>query len=118
MSQQIQCPNCGGYKVNSVGPYFEDPITHKRLGANSVAGCILPLIIIVCGLIIGANAGRGLDQASSTAIGNYISYGGIVLAIIVLLIARAIKRAKLKQYALSVYNCDCEICGRKFNYTK
>ena len=111
MREQIQCPNCRGYKVDSTGPHYEDPITHKRLGVNSAVGCILPIVIISCGLFIA------LVQVNFN-VQNAVGIAAIAIAIIVWLVARAMKRGKLKQFALTIYYCNCQICGRKFKYTR
>jgi len=117
MDRQIQChnPRCGGYKVDSAGPYFEDPITHKRLHLNSAIGCILPLIIVIAAFLVGV-ALSAADAGRQGAPMSWMTFLGFVAATPIWLIAMLRKRAKLKQFAHMRYHCTCRICGMKFDH--
>jgi len=111
MSEQYQCPNCGGYKTSfSIEPIMR---TEEVPYADSIPARIRR------GLILGIMGGISIGLMASL-VGGELNYGlqfGFIVFLVANLIAflgKEIRSEKLGEY----YKLYCQICGYKWEWIK
>jgi hypothetical protein len=102
MANQVQCPNCGGFKIDQ-NIYQIDPSTGKRIASGCGTWFLEFVVSIVLGLIFSA-----LTQNESMII------VVVPLVFIPLYIWSEIKRSRAKARSYNIYNYECKLCGYKW----
>jgi hypothetical protein len=114
MSNQAQCPNCGGYKVDGILTQI-DPETGKAIGAsNSSAGCWIFAIVVIIAVVILAS---GSVEASRIflVIVQVSSLLALVLAIPYAFWS-AHKTKQARKRAHNYFSFSCNLCGYKWQW--
>jgi len=104
MSNQLQCHNCGGYKLESNLTEI-DPKTGNKVGSSCFplffGVVILPVFFIGSWLVVGYQGENA-----------YI----IVLVWFVWLIWSSIATSQAKKRAYNLYNFHCNLCGYRWQW--
>jgi transcription elongation factor Elf1 len=96
MTDQVQCPNCGGYKVNTT----TDKVDRKS--GNAVPGCGV-LFVLFFFAVIGWLLGVGLNDAA------YALCGLLITGTFIWGLSTYLKADKIKRY-----HHTCWLCGYKW----
>jgi len=113
MPNQTQCPNCGGYKLETKLTQI-DPETGKEVGSGRPSGCLIvgvPVIVIVIAGVLGG------EDAMNAISGIMVVV--VMLAIPLFLIGGVWYRNRLKQAekrAYNYYNFSCNLCGYQWQW--
>jgi ribosomal protein L32 len=131
MATQVQCPNCGGYKVSSTSTYV-DPKTRKKVG-SSAPGCIfsiltgvatffaVPFIVLIIAhaAIPNPPTVTAEGQPSYPQLNSTIAILELIFPFLVGFIVYRIFYAKRRQViakAITVYHSVCSLCGYSWQW--
>jgi hypothetical protein len=106
MSNQMPCPNCGGYKSNSELTQI-DPKTGQKISS----GCGSMFWGVVVLFVIAAYFGSTLDEATFMR--------GVSVVFPFMMVASiwfGIKGNQAKKRAYNLYNFHCQICGNRWEW--
>lgn len=98
---QVQCPNCGGFKVDEKRR-VRYPKSGK-LDTDYGQGCYVAFML-VAGFVLGSLALWWQDT---------LFFGIVVVAVIVYLIGAA----RMSNYP-RVYSCSCQLCGYRWTWER
>ncbi len=107
MSNQVQCPNCGGYKVSQNIDRI-DPATGNMVGSG---GCGIAVLFSILGFalaIYGTMSGNSVIGFSGTAL--------MVLVGFPLIVWLEIKKGQSQKRAYNLYNYQCNLCGYQWSW--
>lgn len=109
ISNQVQCPNCGGYKIDGSVRRI-DPETGRAVRGKSGAGCFWFAGITGLGVIL---------SVMSRDTNGVLAIAGFVLGFIAAWVSDAISKQKVKQAiarAYNLYNYSCNLCGYRWEW--
>lgn len=108
MANQVQCPHCGGFKIDSKN-FRIDPTT-----GNSIAsGCgkfVLYFMLAVSGYMMVGLFGAFIDQWGLALFG----LGGLILFIFIITFLKKNRQAEKRAYTLFKYHCN--LCGYNWDW--
>ena len=118
---QVQCPNCGGYRVNEERVHT-DPKTNRNVSESGGCGDWIRAFVagVAAFFVIGGCIGGELFGVKTTD----ASYGtwvyatlflSVALGIAALVITRRARRAALAR-ADTTYNYYCLLCGYRWSW--
>ena len=113
MTDQLQCPNCGGFKTSDKVTYF-DTATRKPISKVSGCGCLFMAFLALGGLIqILAPWAAGSKQ--NEAIANAILIGTAILLLALYLFAKY-SSSRAVSVAQKKNELDCSLCGYQWRW--
>jgi rubredoxin len=122
MPVQVQCPNCGGYKVSTSNQYV-NPFTRKKVSVSKASGRLLALFIAIALVFLDAYltpfiGARLPIYDTTTAIIITIFLVLVVPIIVCVLILKifADKRRKELAQAVKMKNSSCALCGYSWEW--
>ena len=105
MSSQVQCPNCGGYKVSPAKLSRIDPQTGKAMNTAgfscllTIAGTFIFWLTVIALVYLGINTGIAIVAGIALTIG----------------VGVMISNNRLKN-AINVTTFQCDICGHVWHW--
>ncbi len=121
MSNQVQCPNCGGFKVDE-NSIESDPKSGRKIKTSScgswIAGIIVAIIALACISMASMSILDRLPNNNQTIL-NLIGYGGtafcIGFGILIVVLSERNRKSALAR-AKTIYNYYCQICGYRWSW--
>lgn len=115
MSAQVQCPNCGGYRVITKQKLIHQGrklIFKERLEVGKLVGClwgvIMPILVVVAGFALTE------DDFSDSALSTVVLL--VALCLLVALVGVGWYLLPIhRRETLVGYGYECELCGKQWN---
>jgi hypothetical protein len=108
MSDQVQCPNCGGYKVQ-----VETKIVDRSSGKQvAETGCVGWAIIL---LLLGGALGYMLQGGGGSLQSIVVGMAGMFLVILLVRLAVRSNAEARKADKIEKYDYVCSLCGYKWS---
>lgn len=138
MATQVQCPNCGGFRVSSTVTY-EDPITRQQTVGGTRLGCFLSIVVMVLAFLavpyavafIGflvivhktnptpadmQNLSHHLNGPTWTTVAVASTIvGTLLLGLLALFLFHLRRRRKIAK-SITVYHSVCDLCGKQWTW--
>ncbi len=106
MSNQAQCPNCGGYKTNQ-NVFQIDPTTGKQpSGGFSLFLKSIIVLFVVFGVLSIVTSEEFLTKALIIAFPIFMVFA----------LWQGISNGKAKQRSYNLYKYQCNLCGYKWEW--
>lgn len=113
MSDQLQCPNCGGFKTNDKVIHL-DSTTRTPIQSMGSCGCLFVSFLFLGGLvqILGPWASSSKQNGE---IANAVLIGTVVLLVVIYILSRHTINQR-RALALKRHELECNLCGKQWRW--